>query len=240
MKPLALVLAEAGLELVPKAIQGHPAVVKNARRRNKSPSEVLLDISLHYRAMKGLDRWYKRGRPDIVHISLLNALSSPLNVAGLLRVYVHTINNVIIYVDPGTRIPRNYNRFVGLMEQLLALGRVPPNAEKPLMWVEAKSLREFVLGMGFEVVIVMHERGVLRSPRSLGEDIAKLMGEDRGVCIVVGAFQEGDFESEVFEMATQLVSIYPRPLDAWIVVSRVLEGVEEALGIYQWSVVREL
>lgn len=40
---------------------------------------------------------------------------SPLNRAGLLQVYVHTTNNVLIEINPQTRIPRTFKRFAGLI-----------------------------------------------------------------------------------------------------------------------------
>ena len=46
-------------------------------------------------------------------------LDSPLNRAGLLQVYIHTAKNVLIEVHPQTRIPRTFDRFCGLMVQLL-------------------------------------------------------------------------------------------------------------------------
>ncbi|MEM1644511.1 MAG: 16S rRNA methyltransferase [Ignisphaera sp.] len=231
MKPLNIVLAEAGLELVPKEIENHPVVVKNAQKRRKKPSETLLDISLHYSAMKKLSKWYKRGRPDIVHISLMNALSSPLNIAGLLRVYVHTINDKIIHIDPTTRLPRNYNRFIGLFEQLLVAGLIPPGSEKPLLWVEEKNLREFVNMMNFDKVVLMEEHGVRKTIRVIGEELAKLMNEGKNICIIIGAFQHGDFEETTRSLAHEQVSIFHKSLDSWIVVSRVIEGVENALGL---------
>lgn len=33
-------------------------------------------------------------------------LDSPLNRAGLLQVFIHTANNVLIEINPQTRIPR--------------------------------------------------------------------------------------------------------------------------------------
>lgn len=42
-------------------------------------------------------------------------LDSPLNKAGLLQVYIHTIRNVLIEVNPHVRIPRTFKRFSGLM-----------------------------------------------------------------------------------------------------------------------------
>ncbi|MEM4586704.1 MAG: 16S rRNA methyltransferase, partial [Desulfurococcaceae archaeon] len=119
-KKLHIALVESALETVPKEIIDHPAVVKNARRRGKKPWEVLLDVSLHYHAMKNLKDWFKRGRPDIVHVTLLEALESPLNRSGLLEIYIHTYGDYVLFIDPETRIPRNYNRFVGLIEQVFA------------------------------------------------------------------------------------------------------------------------
>jgi rRNA pseudouridine-1189 N-methylase Emg1 (Nep1/Mra1 family) len=50
---------------------------------------------------------------------LLTLLDSPLNKAGVLQVYIHTKKNVLIDVNPKTRIPRTFKRFSGLMVQLL-------------------------------------------------------------------------------------------------------------------------
>lgn len=47
--------------------------------------------------------------------SLLMLMDSPLNRAGLLQVYIHTKKNVLIEVNPQTRIPRTFDRFCGLM-----------------------------------------------------------------------------------------------------------------------------
>ena len=42
-------------------------------------------------------------------------LDSPLNKAGLLQIYIHTEKNVLIEVNPHTRITRTFDRFCGLM-----------------------------------------------------------------------------------------------------------------------------
>ena len=42
-------------------------------------------------------------------------LDSPLNKAGLVQVYIKTAKNVLIEVNPKTRIPRTFKRFSGLM-----------------------------------------------------------------------------------------------------------------------------
>ena len=66
----------------------------------------LIPLQLLFR--KKLNNWRKRGRPDIVHLCLLEALESPLNKNKILSVYVHTYDNKIIYINPEVRLPRNY------------------------------------------------------------------------------------------------------------------------------------
>jgi len=225
-KILHLILVESALELVPAEIANHPAIVKNARRRDKKPGETLLDTSLHYYAMLKLKDREKRGRPDIVHVSLLNALESPLNKAGHLRVYIHTYPGHVVFVKPETRIPRNYNRFVGLMEQLLVSGRVPPNSDDPLMYVKTMSLRDLQDLIGVKGLILLHEEG---EERKLSEVVAKALKEN--YAIGVGGFPHGDFSKEVLEIASYRYSIYDKPLTTWIVVSRIITTAEHMLGI---------
>ncbi|RLE89479.1 MAG: 16S rRNA methyltransferase [Thermoprotei archaeon] len=227
IEELALIFVEAGLELVPSSIRNHPSVRKSAIRRGKKPSEIILDISLHYQAMKRLPNFKKRGRPDILHVCLLEALSSPLNLEGKLRTIVHTIGDKIIYLDPSVRIPRNYNRFLGLFEQLLIRGRVPPGKDKPLIWMKRKSLAEIVREISPTKVILMDEHGKQMNIHRFAEEIVH---EDIPL-IMIGAFQSGDFEESTKELADISVSIYPNPLAAWVVTSRILCGIEEVLGI---------
>jgi len=231
-EPLTLVIAEAALELVPREIWHHELIKKHARKRGKKPWEIVLDKSLHYRAMLSLPQHHKRGRPDIVHVCLLEALGSPLNKRGLLRVYVHTIDNRVISVDPSTRIPRHYYRFVGLMEQLLTEGRIPPNSDKPLMKCTRMTFPELLNELGIELSVLMHERGERVKLDDLGSWIASEMVKGRRVAVVVGGFPHGDFNEDVLNAVSRRVSIFDEVLDSWVVTSRILAAVELALGLY--------
>ncbi|NPA97018.1 MAG: 16S rRNA methyltransferase [Crenarchaeota archaeon] len=230
-EPLHLILVESALELVPREIWHHELVKKHARKRGKKPWETILDKSIHYRAMLRLPQHHKRGRPDIVHACLLQALGSPLNKVGLLRIYVHTIDNRVIFVDPSTRIPRHYYRFVGLMEQLLVEGRVPPNSDKPLMRCERMLLEDLLKELGVSRAILMHEGGSRISVAELGRDIASGMRRGERIGVLVGAFPHGSFSSDVERLASDKLSIFDQVLDSWVVVARVLAGVEIALGV---------
>ena len=215
-----LVLAEASLELVPKSLWKHPAVIRNAKRRGKKPSEILLDTSIHYHAMKTLPKREKRGRPDIVHVSLLLALNSPLNQEGLLNIFVHTIENYVISVKSEVRIPKNYNRFVGLMEQLLKYGKAPPEAKEPLMFVKTMKLKDLISKIEPRKVILFSERG----EKIRLADVPKLLR--RGDVFIIGGFPHGDFEEETYEICDAVYSLYTKTLETWTILSRILTVLE--------------
>ncbi|XP_025421286.1 ribosomal RNA small subunit methyltransferase NEP1 isoform X2 [Sipha flava] len=75
----------------------------------------LLNPDEHGHILRKHGRELGNCRPDITHQCLLMLFDSPLNRAGLLQVYIHTENNVLIEINPQTRIPRTFKRFAGLM-----------------------------------------------------------------------------------------------------------------------------
>ncbi|MEM2025352.1 MAG: 16S rRNA methyltransferase, partial [Desulfurococcaceae archaeon] len=224
MKQLALLLLEASLELVPPEIATHPSVLKVAKRRKKKPNEIVLDISVHYHAMKSLQGAEKRGRPDIVHVSLLEALESPLNKNSLLRVAVHTLGGHCIFVDPRTRITKNYNRFIGLIEQLFQHGRVPPVGSKPLMYLKSIELKRLVEAIGSRGLILLREICEYKPVH----DVVKQAVRDE-LAVGIGAFPHGDFSEKTAEQADYCYSIYREPLTTFVVVSRTIASAERAL-----------
>ncbi len=227
-RPLILVLLETSLELIPPSIATHPSIIKTARRRKKSPTEILLDVSLHYHAMRNLENKHKRGRPDIAHMSLLEILESPLNKAGYLRVAIHTIEGHAIFIDSSTRIPRNYNRFVGLIEQLFKEGRIPPKSEKPLMYIKTITLSRLLEELGARGLILLRETC---ERRTVSEIVKTAIVEKMAVGI--GGFPHGDFEESTIVHANLCYSIYDKPLATFIVVSRVISSAERHYGILE-------
>ncbi|MCS7098050.1 MAG: hypothetical protein NZ922_03610 [Candidatus Methanomethyliaceae archaeon] len=226
MKKVNVVLARSALELIPKEIVSHSVIKNWAERRKKDAEKMLLDISYHYAAMKNLRDWDRRGRPDIVHITLLNLLGSPLNREGFLQVFVHTVNDFTITIDPVTNIPRNYLRFVGLMEQLFEIGRVPPKG-KWLMRMERKNLKELIEEIKPSKTIILTEKGKKLQIDELGNRII----QEENPLIIIGGFQRGEFSNEDFKLANEIFSIYKKPLDAWIVASMIVCEIGRLLKI---------
>ncbi|MEM4335190.1 MAG: 16S rRNA methyltransferase [Candidatus Caldarchaeum sp.] len=224
MEKLLLVLAESAIEIVPPEIQRHPAVLRHAERLGKNPSKILLDRSYHHWAMKNLQEAEKRGRPDIVHFSLLEALGSPLNLNGLLETYVATRDGFIVHVNPSVRLPRVYERFKGLVEQLLEEGEVVSSLGTRLLSLERASLKQLVDRLQPSLKVLMTERGEVFSPVRF----QSLLRDGRPL-VIVGGFPHGGFMRETEEMADVKVSIHRKPLEAWTVVSRVLCMAEQLM-----------
>ncbi|MFQ6076373.1 MAG: 16S rRNA methyltransferase [Candidatus Bathyarchaeia archaeon] len=223
---LVLILAESAMEQVPRPLWGHPAVARHAERLGKMPGQLLLDRSYHHAAMVGLKDAERRGRPDIVHLSLLEAMGSPLNREGMLRVYVHTVNDRVLRFDPKIRLPRNYDRFKGLMEQLYEMGRVPPQGPA-LAELEKKSLEVLLDEVKPEYVLALSRIG---RPRSL-EEVMLALSAWREPAVLVGGFPRGHFGEETLRVVDELASIDPESLDAWIVTSRVVYEYERAINL---------
>ena len=202
-----LVIADSELEMIPEEIKNHPAVRKHPNR--------ILDSSLHHSAMEKILDGRRRGRPDIVHITLVIASESILNKEGKLRIYVHTRNNQVIYIKPKTRIIKNYNRFKGLMQQLFEYGRVPPKGEK-LMEIKKEDLKNLIKKLP--------GKKILFSERGERKEIKEVM-EENVVCII-GGFPHGDFLSPVYEMVDEVISIYHESLPSWIVAMEIMAGYE--------------
>lgn len=223
---LTLILAEAALETIPKELWAHPLIRRLSKRRGKHPRLMVLDRSLHHHAMKSLENSMKRGRPDIVHFSLLEALSSPLNREGLLRVYVHTINNYIISISPETRLPKNLNRFIGLIEDLFEHGVVPPKG-KPLLSLEAKSLPALVSELRPTYTVIFDRPGKTRT----FEETAPILARHERPLVIVGGFPHGEFGKETLDLANEIVCVDPETLETWTVVSRIIYEYERAIGL---------
>lgn len=226
-----LLVVEAAIELVPKEIRGHPAVRSYASKRGKRPGEVLLDRSYHHAAMKKLPNSEKRGRPDITHFILMESFGSPLNKHGMLETYVHTISGHAIWVNPETRLPRVYERFKGLIEKLYRDPIVEVGG-KILLRLEEKSLGDLIMEINPDIRILLSEGGKLMNWKDLGE----LIISKKKPLVMIGGFPKGDFCEETIKNADEIVSIWPKPLEAWIVTSRVISITEQALGFGKYTI----
>ena len=223
---LTFILAEAALETVPQQIWNHSSVKRHAKRQRKLPKQLLLDRSLHHAGMLKLKNNLKRGRPDITHFVLLEALGSPLNKEGGLQFLIHTCNDYVIRINPEARLPKNYNRFVGLIEQLFQQQKVPLEG-KPLLSLEQKTLPELVAEIKPDYVLGFTTKG---EPKTIETAVSGLSKKHNPV-VLVGGFAHGHFSETTLKLANETVCVDHEMLETWTITSRLIYEYERFLSL---------
>lgn len=231
---LTLILAESSIERMHPQLVKHPSVVAHARRKNREPSSLILDRSYHHSAIKAAEGrhpsedFLKRGRPDIAFHVLLQALGSPLNLEGLLKTYVHTIDDQVIEIDQRVRLPRNYDRFIGLLEQLYDEKSVPPD-HQPLLRIRGCTLPKLVEESGASTVVAFSTLG---KPASVKDACMPIVSAD-SPAVLIGGFAHSHFHESTVRLANHVFSVDKDPLDAWIVAGRVIYEYECGIRLIQ-------
>ncbi|KAL7295869.1 hypothetical protein TKK_0010914 [Trichogramma kaykai] len=181
----------------------------------------LLNCDDHAHILKKSNREPGSSRPDITHQCLLMLMDSPLNRAGLLQVYIHTEKNVLIEVNPQTRIPRTFKRFAGLMVQLLHKYHVKSSEGKVKLLKIIKNPITDHLPVGCQKIAMSFSAKKVVNPRVL-------VPSDEPIAIVIGAMAHGQIEPSYVE---DTVSVSNYPLSAAITCSKICSGFEEKWGI---------
>ena len=219
---ISLVLAESSLELIPPELQHHPSVVSHARRLGKRPSEILLDNSWHFAAMRGIENEMKRGRPDLVHFSILEATTIPLYLKNKMKLYVHTMDDKVISFGKNVHAPKSYHRFAGVIEKLYQEKEIITN-DDVLLQIQEKSFSELLDEINPSKVLGFTTAG----GDSTYEKIAKDIPDD--ACIVIGGFQKGHFSDSTENKMTDLYSVGDESFEGHVVVARMLYEYEKTI-----------
>jgi rRNA small subunit pseudouridine methyltransferase Nep1 len=216
---LHFVIAEAAFELIPESLWRESSVRSDAARRDQEPGSILLDRSIHHSAMLKLSDGFRRGRPDLVHLTLLTVTSTPLHQEGKAKVYIHTLDDKVLEFGEGARPPKSYARFRNLMEKLLV-----ERPEEGLVTVRDATLPQLLKGIGTD-----HSAGlsVQGAPLRL-EDLASDLVQRKNPAVVVGGFPRGHFLPRDLKAFDSLVRIDDTALDAHVVAARVVYEVEKA------------
>lgn len=216
---LTIILAESELERIPQSIFRHPQIKSYAKKRNDNASQLLLDATYHHAAMRELPEWSRRGRPDIVHRCVLYVLDSWANAQGLIKIYVHTRNDEVIWINPKTRLPRQYNRFIGLIEQLFKEKEIL-TSDDILLTCSKKSLKE-LLREQIGDTILFWEQGqkytiydIINSKKNLS------------FTIVLGGFPHGDFH-QASSLIDQKISVEDAPFTASYLLAKTIINYEQ-------------
>jgi rRNA small subunit pseudouridine methyltransferase Nep1 len=220
---ITLIIAETALETIPDEIAVHATVRNHSRRLQQKSSEILLDRSYHHAAMKRLPNSLKRGRPDIVHFSLMEALATPLFMERKLKVYVHTINDKIITIADNLRIPKSYFRFERLMSSLFRDNIIKSSEGSILMELSNGTFADLVNIIKPNIVIGLSTVGVQSKAQKVAENASSV---DRS-CIVVGGFAKGHFSENVTSYLGPTYAISNIGLEAHVVIARILYEYEK-------------
>ena len=221
---LTIILAESSLELIPNQMHNHPSVTSYSKKFKKDPSKTLLDNSWHFGAMKGLENEIKRGRPDILHLTLLSLCTTPAFYENKILVFVHTINDEIISINNNTRLPKSYHRFQGLMEKLFLTKKIE-SEDEILMKIEKSSLSQLISKIKPTKTIGFTTNGQKTTLCKLVEQIQE------NSCILIGGFQKGHFNKETEKIIEQSFSVHDSSLEAHLVASRLVYEYEKTIFI---------
>ena len=221
---LYIILAESSLELIPKKIHNHPSVTSYSKKFKKNSSNTLLDNSWHFGAMKGLDNEIKRGRPDIIHLTLLSLCTTPVFYKNKIKIFVHTVNDEVISINNNTRLPKSYHRFQGLMEKLFLTKKIE-SEDEILMEMKNSSLSQLVSKIKPTRIIGLTTQGQKICLDNLVEQI------EENSCIILGGFQKGHFSNETEKIIDESFSINDSSLEAHLVASRLAYEYEKTIFI---------
>tara|TARA_B100000315_G_C14418657_1_gene514470 strand:+ start:115 stop:792 length:678 start_codon:yes stop_codon:yes gene_type:complete len=217
---LRLIIGESALEIITDNMINN--LNNNHNFINKNFYNRILDKNIHSDIIKKLDNPDKRGRPDIIHFSLLESIDSPLYKNDDLEIYVHTVNNYVIKIGKKLRLPRSYLRFNGLIEKLFKTRKILSNKKSliNLSKIELKSL--------IEQFDNCHVIGLSRlGKQSSYQDIALKLSDIKNPVLIIGGFSRGQFSKNILKNVNELLSVSKLPLSSHTVISRVLYEYEK-------------
>ena len=184
----------------------------------------LLNADEHQGVLRKHGKDFSAARPDITHQCLLMLLDSPLNRAGLLQVFIRTAQNVLIEINPQTRIPRTFHRFAGLMVQLLHKFSIKASDSSVKLMKVIKNPVTDHLPVGCKKVLMSYGADkVQKASELVPEDL------DEPLCVIIGAIAKGHIEVDYNE---DNVCIGNYPLSAALTCAKITSAFEEAWGVF--------
>ncbi len=219
---LRLIIADAELELIPERMLHDPAIRKIASKNGKHAGEMLLDSNYMHAS---IDKYFpgksnRFGRPDIIYMFLEMAMESILNKNKLLNIYIHTKNNFIININPEVNLPKSYNRFTGLIEDLFRKKTIENNGNVLLSLSNGK-LIPFLEKLDGKTIVL--------SPGGTRSKVSEVIN-DEDLNVVIGGFSEGDFITDLYDKYSSY-SIFDGELTIWSAGMEVITEYERFMSV---------
>ena len=241
-----IILTETAVELIPVSIRDkYFSQIQKSIKKLGNIAKVL-DTALHHSYMSQLDNREKRGRPDILHKFLLDALGSPANHNGVLEIYFHLPETkdreeALYWVSSKMRTARDFLRFKGLITKLLENGQIPEKAPFLIEQVSDNFPEWLKENFSRKEIFKFSKNGTVKSLTSVFRPCIQDMeldsiddpSEDEGAkyAILIGGFQKGSFSKEIQKIPGNVIALPDRGYDSWIVVQRVLGAIEQLLAL---------
>lgn len=194
--------------------------------RHGEPKYALLNCDEHQGILAKMKRDISDARPDITHQCLLTLLDSPLNKAGLMQVFIHTSQGVLIEVNPQVRIPRTFKRFSGLMVQLLhKLSIRSMNGSEKLLKVIKNPVTD-------HLPVDCHKLTFSGDSQTTKlSDYLPKVPQDKSICVFVGAMAHGE-DNFADALVDEKISISNYSLSASVACGKLCCSLEDL-----WDVV---
>ncbi len=217
---LTILLVDAELELIPSEMQEDYSIRIHAKKRKKGAGKIILDSNYMHTS---IDRFYpgesnRRGRPDIIYHFLTTTLESILNKKKQLRVWIHTRTDHIIEISPEIRLPKSYNRFIGLFEDLYDKQNISAG-ENTLLKLHSGNVMDLLKLAGSENLKILSPTGQSITVKKIFKDATQ------NQTIIMGGFSEGDYRTDVYSLADAF-SIFDEELTIWTVASEIIAQYE--------------
>ena len=168
-------------------------------------------------------------RPDIIHQCLLNLFDSPLNKEGLLKVYIHTSKNILIDINPKTRMPRTFKRFSGLFTQLLLKNEIKASDTNEVLMKVINSDVENAVGKNTPKIL-LSEKGRLIDIDSYCKNINLLGNVKNNLCFIIETNPKGASAPPI-KYNDDCISLSSFDLDSNIICAKICSSFEKIWNV---------
>ena len=190
----------------------------------------IINCDEHYKIIKSMKKKLDEFRPDIIHQCLLNLFDSPLNKVGLLQVYIHTSKNILIEINPKTRMPRTFKRFLGLFTQLLLKNEIRASDTNEILMRVVNSKIENIVGENTPKIL-LSSKGRLIDIDTYSKNLNSAgQGKNSNICFIIGANPKGDIDPMI-KYNDDCVSLSSFDLDSNIVCAKICSSFEKVWDI---------
>ncbi|CBK20642.2 uncharacterized protein [Blastocystis hominis] len=170
-------------------------------------------------------------RPDICHQCLLTLQDSVLNKAGMLRIFIHTSQNVLIEVNPKLRVPRTFKRFGSMIVQLLDKRKIRSHSGEDWLMKVIKNPITDHLPTGAHI-FGTSVTGTLVDPLDFVEVLNENTDANKNVdsfVFVFGAFAHGHLNLDYIET---MLSFSQYPLSGSVACGKLMNAFEEVWKLH--------